>query len=333
MMKTRKCILISPLLLIGMSMLLAGDVAADLRGTSGFSFLKIEPDARSAGMAGAVVSVIDDAFSVWWNPAGLGSVGKTSAGVSHIFWFADINYDQVSAAARLPKVGTFALSFGTLYMTDPIPGLDTSGNPLNRSVDVNAWTAGLSWGAKISSFKRQTGDTAFYVGATAKLVSETFFDTTLRLAACDIGIKGESLLLDGVNLGLVLYNIGPSFSLGSSGAAEVLPFSYSIGVSYAYVTVLSKNIEWGIVPAVDISFMNDYPTMARIGIESSFTDMIRKFTVDLRLGYVTPQDNGMLAGFRAGVGFEFKEFTLDYSISPYGDIDTVHRLTFNIAVP
>ena len=40
-------------------------------GTTGMQFLKIGPDARSAGLSGNFVALVNDVSAVYWNPTGL----------------------------------------------------------------------------------------------------------------------------------------------------------------------------------------------------------------------------------------------------------------------
>ncbi|RYD81781.1 MAG: hypothetical protein EOP53_05475, partial [Sphingobacteriales bacterium] len=40
-------------------------------GTSGMQFLKIVPDARSAGMSGAYHAVVNDVSALYWNSSGI----------------------------------------------------------------------------------------------------------------------------------------------------------------------------------------------------------------------------------------------------------------------
>jgi long-subunit fatty acid transport protein len=61
-------------------------------GTASGTFLKLPLSAPGAAMAGAYVAVVDDVTSVGWNPAGLANIAQKGFLVTHIQWFADVDY-------------------------------------------------------------------------------------------------------------------------------------------------------------------------------------------------------------------------------------------------
>ena len=70
----------------------------DRAGTSGFQFLKIPVDARSAAMGETTAANATDASALFWNPAlAAQTEGRIQAGVGHTTYFADISLDYVSA--------------------------------------------------------------------------------------------------------------------------------------------------------------------------------------------------------------------------------------------
>ena len=64
-------------------------------------FLNIGVDARSIGMANAVVSSTNDVNSTYWNPAGLLNIERDEISLMHSNYFANIaNYNFVSYAKK-----------------------------------------------------------------------------------------------------------------------------------------------------------------------------------------------------------------------------------------
>src|SRR5690625_7456698 len=58
----------------------AGTAAAQ---SASVLFLQIEPDSRSAGMGNAGVAVADNAYALFWDPAGLGFQRGVEAWLTH----------------------------------------------------------------------------------------------------------------------------------------------------------------------------------------------------------------------------------------------------------
>ena len=65
-------------------------------------FLNIGVDARSIGMANAVVSSVNDVNSTYWNPAGLLNIERDEISLMHSNYFANIaNYNFISYAKSI----------------------------------------------------------------------------------------------------------------------------------------------------------------------------------------------------------------------------------------
>lgn len=87
----------------------------DRSGTSGFQFLKIPVDARSAAMGQTVVTNAMDASAMYWNPALLSQIrAATVVGFSNTQYHADVRMNYVAASQRF---GSF--NFGAnVHMLD-----------------------------------------------------------------------------------------------------------------------------------------------------------------------------------------------------------------------
>lgn len=72
-------------------------------GTAGFQFLKIQPDARSASMAGNAINLVNEPGVMFWNPAGLvhGVDRPWSGQVSHLAYWSGIRMQSAALARRL----------------------------------------------------------------------------------------------------------------------------------------------------------------------------------------------------------------------------------------
>ena len=86
----------------------AGTAAAQ---SASVLFLQIEPDSRSAGMGNAGVAVADNAYALFWNPAGLAFQRGVEASLTHSTWLpefdAGLYYEYLVGKYHVDNIGTF----------------------------------------------------------------------------------------------------------------------------------------------------------------------------------------------------------------------------------
>ena len=95
-------------------------------------FLNIGVDARSIGMANAVVSSTNDVNSTYWNPAGLLNIERDEISLMHSNYFANIaNYNYISYAKKVDDesaIGFSLIRFGVDDIMDTTQLIDNQGN-------------------------------------------------------------------------------------------------------------------------------------------------------------------------------------------------------------
>ena len=95
-------------------------------------FLNIGVDARSIGMANAVVSSTNDVNSTYWNPAGLLNIERDEISLMHSNYFANIaNYNYISYAKNIDDesaIGFSLIRFGVDDIMDTTQLIDNQGN-------------------------------------------------------------------------------------------------------------------------------------------------------------------------------------------------------------
>ena len=87
-------------------------------GTAGAQFLKIGPGARVDSLGGAFGAIANDVTTIYWNPAGLSQLKKTSFSDTHTIWLADVRYNYFAFATPIEKVGTLGASVTFLNVPD-----------------------------------------------------------------------------------------------------------------------------------------------------------------------------------------------------------------------
>ena len=319
-------------LLAGLMAVSCWSLSAGIPGSSTMSFLRIEPDARSMGMAGAVSASVNDEFASFWNPAAISKVKGFEVGLSHIFWFSDMNGDIVSGAYTFPRIGSFGLSASALYPGTPAEALDANANPMNTTIDIGFYSVNLSYAIEPYLVRMGVTGAKLYLGGTVKYLYEKLYSYSKSAVAFDAAFLGESIFLEDVNFALVLRNLGPTVRLTKSAKPESLPFEYTVGLSYSYEFMTRSRDSMVLTPALDLSAPNDYKsTVFRFGMEASWKSGRQDLSFAVRAGFATPQDSLVQNGIRAGVGFQFKKVSVDYAFSFHDPLDNVHRLTLKYA--
>jgi hypothetical protein len=74
-------------------------------GTSSGTFLKIGIGARATGLGEAFVAVANDPTAIYWNCAGLASIQRQEATLSHIDWPAEIRFEHLALVMPVRKLG------------------------------------------------------------------------------------------------------------------------------------------------------------------------------------------------------------------------------------
>ena len=134
--------------------------------------------------------------------------------------------------------------------------------------------------------------------------------------AVDIGFQIHTGF-DGFKIGAIVKNIGRKF------AGFSLPFSTQVGVSYKSSIGMFKADELTIVLDSVISQVQAIGVI--LGLEYSLLDMLH-----IRLGYNRNEaqaGDDFLKGFSVGMGFNLRQYSINYSFSPDSILGSGHRVT------
>jgi hypothetical protein len=274
-------------------------------GAEPFDFLFLDANARAVGMGGAYTAMATDANALLYNPAGLAKVARSEATFMHNMYFQGIT--QEYAAYASPKgwsANLNYLSFGSVQKTtlsDP-DGISTGQTTLRDM----AFTAG--YGCNLLG--------ALSLGVGAKFIREVIDSFALTGYALDLGALYEIKSFNGLRVGAALQNIGPPAR--SVTAKENLPLNLRVGLGYEFKVL-------GIPGAValDAAKERSQKTLPALGGE------VRPLKpLAVRVGYNSRNKAG--TGVTAGVGFLFKDGSIDYGFVPYGDLGNSHRISVTL---
>lgn len=185
----------------------------DRLGQAGAMELLINPWGRSTGVFGMNTSYVTGVDAFKTNIAGLGSVQKTNAGLSHSVYLrgSDVGVNNFALAQKVGNIGVIganimAMSFGDIQITDvnnPEGGIGTY-TPQFFNVQVGY--------AKEFSRNIRAG-----VGAT--FISEQISDIKTSGSVFEAGIQYQTGARDNFHFGITLRNIGTGMRFQGSGFA------------------------------------------------------------------------------------------------------------------
>lgn len=230
-----------------MSFLVAGALALPMTsalaqgpGSAAALFLLIAPGARAAGMGEAFVAVADEATATYWNPAGLAFQEGTEISLMHSNWLPqlapDLYYDYATVRHSLGPIGTAGFSVTFINLGEQTITGELDPTPLGTFSSYELAVAG-SFGSKISANGAAGVTLKFIYSNLAPQVSNTTQkgDGRATAFAVDIGFLQKNLLINNLNFGVNLTNLGPKITYIDADQADPLPTNLRLGFSYQLV--------------------------------------------------------------------------------------------------
>ena len=267
---------------------------------SGADFLNIGASARASAMGSAYTALSDGSNSIYYNPGGL-ALAKREVSLMHAAWALDGSYDFASAA--FPVAGyTGAVSF-TRLGHGSFDGRGAGGESSGGfAASDKAFGLGLA---------RMAG--GFSLGLGAKLLSSSIAGYEASTFAFDVGAV-RKLASAPVTLGVAVRNMGRGLKFLNK--RENLPLTVSAGAAFAVLP--SVNL------AAEVSrLVYDKRTSFAIGTEYGLTS-------NLALRGGAAQSAGSQAAMTGGIGFRAGSLMLDYSFSPFGELDTTRKFSLSM---
>jgi hypothetical protein len=305
---------------------------------TGLKFLSVSLDPRASGMGDAVTSVFANSTAMLYNPSVMGGMdGMSDFSFGSTRWIADINYIYGTAALKLfdGDYGIFGVSLVAVDYGDFI-GTVVAPND-NGYLEVGTFkptsmAMGLGYANQLSE--------KFSIGGNVKYVRQSLGTAVTGYDAEGIRkVEDNAVSAIAFDFGILYHTGFKSLDFGMSVrnfSAELkykdekfqLPLTFKIGVSMNVFDLvdIDKKMHSFLI-AVDASHPRDYREQLSFGAEYLFMN-----TFAIRGGYTFPTDE---QEFTAGIGIkqsiaDFK-FGIDYSYTPFGIFDNVHRFSINLA--
>ena len=290
-------------------------------GLSGWQFLKINVDAKTAAMGNTMASIgRGDASSVFANPSAIVGVENMDLYSGTMSYVADISYNALSFVKNLGSIGYVGVSVAALDMGD-IP--ETINSPIGDRTEYlitgRNYTGGdLAAGLTLA---RQVSD-KLSVGMNARYIQETIDDLNMSNISFDFGSTFYTGYKN-LRLGMTFKNIGNDVKLaGWDEAYQTEPVDVRMPVDFRIGMAMEFLPGENLTLAVDASHPNDAPEKVHIGTQYNFNNMLF-----IRGGYKMGYDEG---DFSYGVGLNYSMFKASFSMVTMGRLGTVSLMSIGV---
>lgn len=292
---------------------------------SGADFLKIPIGAEPAGLGQAYTALAHGINALNWNPAGIlqtpSYLDRPTLGLSlsHQDQFANDNLDHLGLIVP-NRTGGNAWGIDLIRLSYA----DQQGRDEQRRLTGSVKASDLAFGA---AFAHNFGPAQ--VGTQLKIIRQELAGKQANGFAIDLGILSATPFRR-LSMGASVKNLGPQMKFLKE--SYDLPLTLSVGSAY--------HITGPLTLALDIHYKpHQRQTVMAIG-----TQLFASNFVTLRAGYLsklaeavtnnqrseTNRGNfGSVSGITGGMGLHFKQFNLDYALTPFGELGNTQMLTLS----
>lgn len=290
--------------------------AAGSAGTSGADFLEIGVGSRPLGMGEAFTAATDDINSIYYNPAGLGTMRYPVLSIMHQELILDSRFENISAAFPL-FFGFMGIS-NSVFWVPPFDRIDIDGNKTGTVSFYNACFT-VAYGQSLGFME---------VGGSLKYIHQKIDTLTLHSVAADVGVLKRLYMYSPFDAPIRNFVIGMSLqNMGTKAKDDDLPRTMRMGASYYLTRWFGLNLDITQY-FIDNSDLYDFTygfeesLRANVGAEFSYLNILA-----LRTGYRF-NDSGK---YSLGMGFNYAVkdvgFSIDASYSDTGVFGPVYSFS------
>ncbi len=299
----------------------AADFTKDAIGTTGSNFLITDQGARGIAMGGAYSAVTNDAYSMYWNPAGLSRVPRTDASFEYTKSYEDISYQSAYVAQRINETGVLGL--GWRYQDyGLVTNTDISGNTLGQ-FRPRDYVGEIGWGQSV--FDLSDSEVDVTMGGTMRWIHSDY------LLHSD-GYSGDLGILSRFYTGPYTYDVSAvaqNMGIGQNfdQKRDTLPFRARLGGAMFVTHELLVSVE-AIIP------INNVVTGA-LGVEYTL-QIDRNMKLAMRAGFnsLNIESLNVESAASCGLGLTVGNFTADYAFTPMGVLgDQIHHFSISFNLP
>ncbi len=301
---------------------------------TGFQFLSVNSDGRSAALAGAVTATEMGSASLFFNPAGMANMtALVDASASMNTFIADIKHNTFSLALSPMhgEYGVLGFSFqtvdygelqGTMVANSDKGYIDTEIlNPSALAVGVG-YAKRLTDRFSVGGQVKYTHQDLCENEIVTKVVNDTTFETaTVQNELSPLAFDFGTLFKTGFKslaFGMSVRNFSKEVKFSEEGFQ--LPLIFQMGISMNVFDLWNPcGLEQSLVVSFDATHYRSHPEQILVGLDYRLMQLL-----SLRGGYVSGNDED---GLTFGFGVSYYGVTFDYAYTPFGVFDKVQRMT------
>lgn len=319
----RALFLIAPVLLLSLPVFAAGP------GTSAATFLTLGFGARPLALGESFVAVADDVSALYYNPAGLAFPAGVASRQDPSRYEALASYALHVQDISISQFGFMARPFGFSVTHLGLGGIErrtTETAQPDGTFGAEDLMVAMSVGHHIDAL-------GLGLGLTGKYIRESIGEYSASAYALDAGALYRLHVLP-ISLGASIVNLGTKVQFISQGYP--LPLTMRVGAAYG----MTRSFPSAVTVQLDLP-RDNAPTL-RAGFE-----YLGFGPFALRMGYMTTTGSQRAAalgkalgttapglsefyGMFMGVGFRSRYGSLDYTLTPYGELGNAHRFSFTL---
>ena len=299
--------------------LIDGLYAEGSGGTSGADFLELGVGSRPLGMGEAFTAETNDVNSLYYNPAGLGSLRYPVLSIFHNELILDSRFENISAA--FPLYGGWLGISNSLFWVPDFDRINIEGETTGR---VRFYNGNFTTG-----FGYDFGE--FYLGGSVKYIYQKMDTLFLSSFAADVGIlKGLYLYspfpspAQNFHIGLAILN------LGTKAKEDPLPRMIRLGASYKPTKWFGINVDLteNFIKSsdfYDFLYLFEESFRVNVGVEFNYQELLY-----VRGGWRFNDAGTYSLGFGFNYAVLNTAFSIDTSFSDSGVFGPVYSLGITV---
>ncbi|HEY9167636.1 MAG TPA: PorV/PorQ family protein [Candidatus Kryptonia bacterium] len=293
-------------------------------GITAADFLKIGVGARANAMGESFAAVDNDAYALFYNPAGITQFDNTEVAISHSTWFVGLQHDFIGGVYHLDRQNTIGISIVSLQ-SDDMP-VTTEYQPYGTGEYFKYGDLAIA-----ATYARKMTDN-FSFGLSVRYIDETLAQVSMRGVLIDLGtyywtgLGSTRFAVSVSNFGGQLTPSGSVTLLDGTTVSSFQSFSpptiFRIGFALdPYQDASSK-----LTTSVQLNHPSDNSENISLGAEYSYVS-----SFFLRAGYkINVDEENYSVGAGVKVDVKFAQVFFDYAFTPYQRLGDVHRFSLNL---
>jgi len=267
-------------------LILAFNLYASGDGGQTGAFLRRGINSKALAMGKAYTSVVNDASSIYWNPAGLSSVPNNE----FMGMFSFLSFDRkdifFSFVHNIPEIFSIGIGWYKFGVTN-IDGRNMLGQK-TESFEDGQNSIGISISKSFDFLS---------IGVTGKYLYHTLYNNTATGYSFDLGAKVKIAKI--INAGIVFQDLGGVMIWDTdSKIKEYIPLTIRLGISVHPIKIPA-------ILSAEVCQVKNQDLLFRIGGEHKFTE-----NFGIRAGLA---DEDLTFGFFVYLPFESNYIELDYA--------------------